>query len=307
MKWLVPFLLLLGSYQLAGQTTDSALQLEKRLAEYLTLFIAANESAISEILALNKKWSKLEPDTRVYEDLTGAILHSILKGHPYAKIKKHALKEYPESILAQAFSNIDYKTIRDHYEVMIVMNEFQINADKSFKIDNKILEAFRYFDIQKGETIADIGAGKGLVSFLIGLLNENNHLYITELSDSLISFLKNRFNSLADEFRPYSHEIIKGGKKSTELPSKGCDKIIIRNTYHHFSNKKKMLKSIRKSLKDEGILILVEVFKEDALDKHHCKKIISEFEARAELSKSGLTLIDIYKNKHTTYLKYKKS
>lgn len=52
--------------------------------------------------------------------------------------------------------------------------------------------------------------------------------------------------------------LVKGQKKSTGLEGQQLDKIIIRDSFHHFKKKSKMLASIKKSLKDTGELFVVE-------------------------------------------------
>ncbi|HRI32986.1 MAG TPA: hypothetical protein PLD02_04485, partial [Saprospiraceae bacterium] len=52
----------------------------------------------------------------------------------------------------------------------------------------------------------------------------------------------------------------KGSSTSTGMEDSTFDKIIIRNTFHHFRKKDKMLQSIMKSMNDETELIILEPF-----------------------------------------------
>ena len=84
--------------------------------------------------------------------------------------------------------------------------------------------------------------------------------------------------------------VIKGAKKSTNFEGNNLDVILVRDAFHHFSAKKRMLKSIKKSMHPEGRVIVSEHVIESTLPDDRCSKIMNKADIIAAFSGQGFKL-----------------
>lgn len=118
---------------------------------------------------------------------------------------------------------------------------------------------------------------------------QSNKIYYTEIEDDLILYFYNFFNKGHILKNDSEIILIKGKKKETKLPEP-VDKIILRNTFHHFKDKKAMLKSIKGSLKKDGKLFINEYIDDQSGTEKPCKHILTEIEIKKRLQKAGFEL-----------------
>lgn len=76
-------------------------------------------------------------------------------------------------------------------------------------------------------------------------------LIATELGFE-VSHLNNFFQNI------YDLDVVRGKKKSTNLANRLCDKIFLRQVFHHFKHPNEMFKSISQTLKLDGEVIVIE-------------------------------------------------
>lgn len=210
--------------------------------------------------------------------------HYILK-----KIRKEYKKEsWTEKILANHIAAITANPeICDFINMGVISMDypFQISAGTAFK-------ELEFYDIQPNEAIADVGAGKGTFTLLLYMAAQSNKIYYTEIDNELILYFYESIKKGYVSNNDSEIIMVKGEKKNTKLSEK-VDKIIVRNTFHHFKDKKAMLKSIKESLKPNGRLYL----KESIADKYEhkkdrpCKHIMEEEKIKSYLEKAGFRLV----------------
>lgn len=117
-------------------------------------------------------------------------------------------------------------------------------------------------------TAADIGAGTGYYTFRIASKVSKGKVYAVEIQDEYISFLNNK----KKELRVNNVEVIKGDSVSPNLPVNSIDMAIMVDVYHELIHPVQMLQSIRKALKPNGKIVLLEYKAEDpavAIKKLH--------------------------------------
>jgi ubiquinone/menaquinone biosynthesis C-methylase UbiE len=107
--------------------------------------------------------------------------------------------------------------------------------------------------------IADIGAGTGYYTFKLAPKVPKGKVYAVEIQDEMISILNERKKKLAVA----NVEVIKGGITSPNLPDNTVDLAIMVDVYHELEYPVEMLESIKKSLKKDGQLLLIEYKGED--------------------------------------------
>jgi ubiquinone/menaquinone biosynthesis C-methylase UbiE len=161
------------------------------------------------------------------------------------------------------------------------LSKFEVESREVFKFRKKIVATA---GLKKGESIADIGAGTGLYTFLFAnAVGEKGKVMAVDISKAFLAHiekqakLKKRGNIVA----------VEGGNDSPNLPDASVDRIFICDTYHHFENPSAMLKAMRRALKPSGEVVLVEFIREEGKSsdwtlKHVRageKQVVTEFES----------------------------
>ena len=107
--------------------------------------------------------------------------------------------------------------------------------------------------------IADIGAGTGYYTFKLAPKVPKGKVYAVEIQDEMIAALNKR----KKEFSNTNVEVIKGTTASVNLPENSIDLAIMVDVYHELEYPVETLASIKKSLKKDGVLLLIEYKGED--------------------------------------------
>jgi ubiquinone/menaquinone biosynthesis C-methylase UbiE len=119
--------------------------------------------------------------------------------------------------------------------------------------------AIEKMKLATNSVIADIGAGTGYYSFKLATKVPKGRVYAVELQDELIRFLQNKKALSRDSVV----EIIKSAERSPNLPDNSIDLAIMVDVYHELEFPHEMLQAIKKSLKNDGMILLIEYRAED--------------------------------------------
>ena len=141
-------------------------------------------------------------------------------------------------------------------------------------------------DIDTGDIIADIGAGSGYHVFKIANIAVKGLIYAVDIQDEmLVELRKNKVNGKFNNV-----ELIKGSEKTVNLPENSVDKVLMVDVYHEFNYPMEMIASIKKALKTNGKIFLIEYRGED--DNVPIKKIhkMTEEQAIKEMQAAGMKL-----------------
>lgn len=147
--------------------------------------------------------------------------------------------------------------------------------------------ATKNLPIDKKSVVADIGAGSGYYTFRIAKKVPEGKVYAVEIQDPAIKYLEDRSKELGFD----NVVTIKGTEKSPMLPENSIDLAIMVDVYHELEYPHEVLQNIKKSLKPDGKLLLIEYRGEDpkvAIKRLH--KMTVE-QVTKELSANGFTLI----------------
>ncbi|MEO6187383.1 MAG: class I SAM-dependent methyltransferase [Ginsengibacter sp.] len=120
--------------------------------------------------------------------------------------------------------------------------------------------AIENLQLKPTDIVADIGAGTGYYSFRITQKVPEGKVFAVEIQDDFISFLQSKKNKLHTQ----NLEVIKGTSHSALLPENVVDVAIMTDVYHELEFPREMLQSIRRSLKEDGRLLLIEYKGEDS-------------------------------------------
>jgi SAM-dependent methyltransferase len=126
-------------------------------------------------------------------------------------------------------------------------------------IESKGLDTVK---LLKGETIADIGAGNGTLEAMLSIFHDSLTFYIQDIDTSVcnqkaIDKVVNFYQKVKGS--PFSNKFITitGMDNETNLPDNTFDKILMLWTYQYFKNPIAIMKDLRRKLKSDGLMYIV--------------------------------------------------
>ena len=157
--------------------------------------------------------------------------------------------------------------------------------------EERASESFRRLDLKSGMTVCDLGCGNGFWTLpMAEAVSPGGEVYAVDIQREMLRKLDERSDRAGvTNVRP-----VHGRVDDPRLPADRLDLVLMVDVYHEFSHPETMLWHIRRSLKDEGVVALLEYREEDPevpikpLHKMSKKQIMKEYEA------SGLKLVREY-------------
>ncbi len=146
--------------------------------------------------------------------------------------------------------------------------------------------ALQLIGIHAGMVVADVGAGTGYMSTRIAeLVRPTGRVYANDLQPQMLRIIQDKARAAGLS----NVEIVQGTESDTRLPDVTIDLALLVDVYHEMWHPQEMLRSIRRSLKPVGELVLVEYRKEDPTipiaDTHR----MSVKDLRTEVQAEGFT------------------
>jgi len=148
--------------------------------------------------------------------------------------------------------------------------------------------AIKNLPIDNTSVVADIGAGSGYYTFRIAPRVPEGKIYAVEIQNPAIQYLKDRSKALG-----FDNVItVKGSEKSPNLPENSIDLAIMVDVYHELLYPQEVLQEIKKSLKPDGKLLLIEYRAEDpkVMIKRLHKMTVKQ--VSKELGANGFRLVE---------------
>jgi len=160
--------------------------------------------------------------------------------------------------------------------------------ERSERIDEEApQDAIRVLKIEKGATVADIGAGTGYMTLLLAsAVGPTGRVYANDLQPQMIEMLRRR---LADK-KILNVTPVLGDVDDPKLPAASVDLELMVDVYHELSRPQVMLRRLREALKPGGRLVLLEYRKEDPSIPIRPEHKMSVREAKMEVEAEGFTL-----------------
>ncbi len=121
-------------------------------------------------------------------------------------------------------------------------------------LKNKPDEIIKNLDIQNGEIIGDIGAGGGYFSFKFSKrVGYQGRVYAIDASQKALTFIGDKSKKdMLDNIKP-----VLAYNNGFMLPET-VDIFFLRNVFHHLPNPVEYLKNIKKFLKKDGKLVIID-------------------------------------------------
>ncbi len=185
-----------------------------------------------------------------------------------------------------------YAVIAENSSLVSMILDKIIFSDAPFDIDTtdkSLFKLYPFYEIRPEDKIAEIGGGDGSFSLYLSFIY-NNKIIINELDSGKINGVKTLIQEF-EQFQPnHQLSVVQGSEVSTGLGSASMDVILMNNTYHHFSERKKMLQSIHHSLKKDGILYVGETVSDYDIIYHQCPQILTKRMVIKGIEKQGFKL-----------------
>lgn len=108
--------------------------------------------------------------------------------------------------------------------------------------------------VKPGMTVADVGAGGGAMTVVIGRLIGDGKVFATDIGQRQLREIR----EYADREGLKNVTVLEGAAASTNLPPACCDAIFMRDVYHHVTALEAFNKSVRESLKPGGRLAVID-------------------------------------------------
>ena len=152
--------------------------------------------------------------------------------------------------------------------------------------EENVSKLIQNMGIKSNDTIADIGAGSGYHVFRIAPIANKGMVYAVDIQTEMLMAIEN----IKETSKIKNIKTILGSEESVYLPKNSVDKILMVDVYHEFSFPIEMITSIKRALKPEGELFLIEYRAEDP--NVPIKKIhkMSEKQAVKEMNAAGFKL-----------------
>ena len=114
--------------------------------------------------------------------------------------------------------------------------------------------------LKPGMTVCDMGCGNGFYSLPIAkMLGPRGLVVGVDVQPEMLGFLRTRAESEGIE----NIVPILGSYHNPRIPPDSIDLVLMVDVYHEFSHPEQMLAAIRRSLKPDGLVVLVEYREED--------------------------------------------
>ncbi|MGB3149361.1 MAG: methyltransferase domain-containing protein [Maribacter sp.] len=141
-------------------------------------------------------------------------------------------------------------------------------------------------NISKMDAIADIGAGSGYHVFKMATMATQGTIYAVDIQEEMLTAMRNK-KSRGDFTNV---KLIKGSEKSANLKPNSVDKVLIVDVYHEMNFPYEMMVSIKKAMRPQGKLYLIEYRGEDPDVPIKRLHKMTEAQAVTEMEAVGLIL-----------------
>ena len=138
--------------------------------------------------------------------------------------------------------------------------------------------------IRKGQVVADVGAGSGYYTVrLARAVGRDGRVYATDIQPQMLELLKQR----ASRERLDNVVPVLAREDDPGLPEATLDLVLMVDVYHELSRPQRVLQQLRRTLKPDGRLVLIEFRKESPWVPIREEHKMSVKEARLELEAEG--------------------
>ncbi len=164
-------------------------------------------------------------------------------------------------------------------------------------------KALDLMELKPGMTVADVGAGTGYMTLRIAKrVGPSGKVYANDIQPEMLDKLDDN----ARRANLNNIETVLGSEADPKLPAGRMDMVVMVDVYHELSRPEEMLQAIRRSLKPDGRLVLVEYKKEDPSIPIRPDHKMSLSDIKTEVEAEGYKLdkvIDTLSRQHIVFFR----
>ena len=108
--------------------------------------------------------------------------------------------------------------------------------------------------LDKGKVVADVGAGKGELTFALAKVVSEGRVFSTEIDPARLRRLQEAV--LAAKLANVT--VLEAHSSETGLPANCCDAIVLRRVYHHLTDPSGLNAGLLRALRPGGVLAVVD-------------------------------------------------
>jgi SAM-dependent methyltransferase len=142
----------------------------------------------------------------------------------------------------------------------------------------------KLMDLRPTDVVADIGAGTGYYSFRLARLVPEGKVLAVDIQPEMLELLRRG----AKDKGVTNVEPVLGTTTDPKLPQGSVDVVLLVDAYHEFDHPREMMLAVRKSLKPDGRVVLLEFRGEDPDVPIKPLHKMTEAQAKKELAAAGL-------------------
>lgn len=146
-------------------------------------------------------------------------------------------------------------------EFSVWLNRFEVPGREVFDMRHEIVSEL---GLQPGMQVADVGAGTGFFTLLFAeKVGNSGAVYAVDISEI---FIRNILRRSEKKGLTQVRGIV-GNDRDAGLPEGQFDLVFVCDTYHHFEYPQSMLASLRRSLRPNGKLVVIDYRKVEGLSR----------------------------------------
>ena len=298
--WIQCFCLLPLAAQVQSERADKLTQQQfiQGCASYRQSVIDDIEAALSEFAYLTNGLASTSANPEVHIALRDGIIQATLREEQEVSkgsISRAILKlSQNDSMALRLYQD----WIDDHSmaltELQFLVSSKVLDPNPPYKLGNlrEVWKEFSFYDLCAHQTMADIGAGNGLISFILLESGLPLNIILTEVDEDFLQLLDTKVDRYKQTHPEYAVQVLPAGERQLGLEGQKVDRMIFREVYHHLRNPEAILQDISRHLTNGGLVILKEGTR-DLEDKDHkqCPKATTYKQIIKQFNAAGLILI----------------
>ncbi|MEM2047229.1 MAG: class I SAM-dependent methyltransferase [Candidatus Jordarchaeales archaeon] len=126
---------------------------------------------------------------------------------------------------------------------------------KASSSGSKPSEVLKALGLKRGQWVADVGAGGGFFTFKFAeAVGESGKVFAVDTEKELLDFIRKN----ATRKGLVNIQVVHAPKDEVPLPEGSIDLIFMRNVYHHLENRVNYVKQLKRLLKPNGKIAIIE-------------------------------------------------
>lgn len=149
----------------------------------------------------------------------------------------------------------------------------------------------RWLAVQPGQTVCDLGCGNGYHTLpLAEAVGSDGKVFAVDLQPQMLALLRQR----AESKHLTNLALVEATVDDPKLPVASCDLVLLVDVYHELSHPVHVMGQVRRALKPNGRVVLVEFRAEDPAVPIKPEHTMTKAQIVREMAAHGLALVDAF-------------